>query len=36
MGRPANVLRISPPLTVGKTDVNQAFQTLDRAFAEIG
>ncbi len=31
-----NVLRISPPLNVGKTDVDEAARILDRSFAEIG
>jgi 4-aminobutyrate aminotransferase-like enzyme len=31
----ANVLRISPPLTIGKAEVDEATRILDKAFAEV-
>jgi 4-aminobutyrate aminotransferase len=31
-----NVIRISPPLTISKSDVDEAIRILDEAFAEVG
>ena len=30
-----NVLRISPPLNIGKTDVDEFVRLLDRSFAQV-
>jgi len=34
-GLHGNVIRITPPLTIGKEDINQAIQIMDRAFEKI-
>jgi 4-aminobutyrate aminotransferase-like enzyme len=31
-----NVIRIAPPLNIGKADVDEAVRILDEAFAEVG
>jgi 4-aminobutyrate aminotransferase len=30
-----NVLRMSPPMNIGKSDVDEAFKALDRSFAAV-
>jgi 4-aminobutyrate aminotransferase-like enzyme len=34
-GLHGNVIRIAPPLNIGKTDVDEAIHILDEAFAEV-